>query len=325
MRLPGRLRRCGRGIPATHLFLVLLLSMASFPTLAGPTLPSPEQDRAVYFELDGPKGPGVLDPGKPVRLAVYYTRAHGGKDRIVAIFEGKPFVRRLVPMTAEPDRTAFRSSVTLEPSTRGFISPREKALRVNVTFARLHAMQLTPFMTRSVYVTMRPPREIRALSTATLDEAKQRPPDDRLPDLRRAGGSATDEEPDSIAEQDLIAGSLHSEEQAYWQHISHLISRSWSGPLRSSGRMKPKGMVTVRFRLHANGEAQLVQVERSSGILELDEAGMEAILNAHPFPPIPSPLSHDWVNMHVELSRSAPTVARSLPPASPLDRPEGSR
>ncbi len=317
MRLPGRFQSC--------LLLMLLMSIPAFPTLAGPTSTSSERGRAVYFELDGPGGTGVVDPGKPVHLSVYIRGASGGGDPIVAIFEGKPFVRRLVPMAPQPDPNTFHSSVTLEPEVTGFISQGEKALRVNVIFARRHGMRLTRFMTRSVYVTMRLPREVMNLSAAPSSETTQKPPGEFWPDLSGGGGPAKDEARDSFSEEDLIAGSVQTEGQGYWQQISNRISRSWNKPLGSFSRKKPKGVVTVRFQLHANGEVQLVQVERSSGMPQLDDAGMKAILNAHPFPPFPANLPHEWVDMHVELGRSAPAVARDMHPASPLDRPAGSR
>ena len=317
MRLPGRFQ--------SYLLLMLVLSTPAFPTLAGPTSLSPERDRTVYFEFDGPGGAGVVDPGKPVRLSVYIRGASGGGDPIMAIFEGKPFVRRLVPMSPQPDPSTLHSSVTLEPDVRGFISQGEKALRVNVIFARRHGMRLTRFMTRSVYVTMRLPREIRRLSAAPFSEATQKPPGVVWPDLSGVGGPAGDEARDGFSEEDLIAGSVQTEGQGYWHQISNRINRSWNTPLRSFSRKKPKGTVTVRFRLHANGEVQLVHVERSSGMPQLDDAGMKAILSAHPFPPFPPDLSHEWVDMHVELGRSSPAVAPGMHPASPLDRPAGSR
>ncbi len=315
MLLQGQFYRWRGELPACRLFLVLLLSTPAIPALAGPPSPSHEPERAVYFELDGPRGTGVLDPEKPVRLSVYLQGERGGMDHIVAIFEGGPFVRRLVPMRPEPGRQAFRSSVTLEPSVRGFVSTREKALRVNVILARRHGMRLTRFMSRTVYVTMRLPRKVSKLSTAPFSETKQNLPGAFWPDLSRVGGLGREEARDGISEQDLIVGSVQTRGQGYWRHISHLIGRSLREPLASSSRKKPEGTVLVRFRLHANGEVQLVQVERSSGIPRLDEAGMEAIISAHPFPPFPSNLSPanlstDWIDMHVELTQSAPRSGR---------------
>jgi TonB family protein len=65
---------------------------------------------------------------------------------------------------------------------------------------------------------------------------------------------------------------------------------------REIGRMPGIG-----FRLYANGEAQLIEVERSSGDVELDQAAVLAVVNAHPFPPFPPGTSDTHVDVHVEI------------------------
>lgn len=319
-------RWAGVGPAAQVVGLLLLLQ----PTLAGPSLSGLHPDRTVYFELESPGHTGALDPGKPVELSVFLTGGSSGQHPIVAIFEGEPFVRRLVPMTPEPESNRLRASVTLEPFLTGVVEPQERAFRVNVTFAHLRDMQLSRFLTRSVYLTMDVQVTDDPLSTVPFSKTEQ----DYLPRTMGRGGSIVGEEQGGITEQDLIPSALPARQQAYWHHLSHVISESWDGLLGSSvGRMQA-GTVEVRFRLHANGDAQLIQVERSSGIRELDEAGIQAILNTHPFPAFPSELDSDSVDMHVELNRSKGAVARALrsspsrrtqPSPSGLDRPRRGR
>ncbi len=313
--------------PAAQVFGLLLLLQ---PTLAEPSLSGLHPDRKVYFELESPGHTGALDPGKPVELSVFLTRGSSGQHPIVAIVEGEPFVRRLVPMTPDPESNWLRASVTLEPFLTGVVEPRERAFRVNVTFAHLRDMRLTRFLTRSVYLTMDVQVTDDQLSTAPFFKTER----DYLPGTMGRGGSIVGEEQGGITEQDLIPSPLPARQQAYWHHLNHLISQSWNGLLGSSVGRKQAGTVDVQFRLHANGDAQLIQVQRSSGIRELDEAGLQAILKAHPFPAFPSELDSDSVDMHVELNRSKGAVARALrsaasrrtqPGPSGLDRPRKGR
>lgn len=74
-----------------------------------------------------------------------------------------------------------------------------------------------------------------------------------------------------------------------------------------AGRHKDiRQMPGIGFRLYANGEAQLIEVERSSGDLDLDQAAVLAVVNAHPFPPFPPGTRDTHIDVHVEI----PSLAR---------------
>jgi protein TonB len=47
-----------------------------------------------------------------------------------------------------------------------------------------------------------------------------------------------------------------------------------------------QGSVTVRFRVRPDGHVEAVEVARSSGSRELDEASLETIRRAAPYPPL---------------------------------------
>jgi protein TonB len=47
-----------------------------------------------------------------------------------------------------------------------------------------------------------------------------------------------------------------------------------------------QGTVSVRFRVHADGQLERVELVRSSGSRVLDEASLETIRRAAPFPPV---------------------------------------
>ena len=320
----------GQGWPglavAARGFLFAVGLLVFLTILVSPLAHADKRNPSVRFDLDYPEARGALNPGEAFDLAVSLSGVARGKDSIVAIVEGEPFGRRLVPMLQDPGEKRFRCVVRLEPYLAGLVSPREKALRITVTFARLRGMRLTRFLTRTTYLTMTLPDNAAELNPESYREADREPITGVELERGVAPGLASDpqpsarpysaEEQNSITEQDLIVTPIRSREPAYWEHISHLVSRSWSGPAGHVSRKKAKGTVEVRFRLYANGEAQLIQVERSSGSRSVDEAGMQAILNAHPFPPFPVDVVYESVDLHVELTRSGRAVQRALRPAS---------
>ena len=106
----------------------------------------------------------ALSLGEAFDLAVSLSGVARGKDSIVAIVEGEPFGRRLVPMLQDPGEKRFRCVVRLEPYLAGLVSPREKALRITVTFARLRGMRLTRFLTRTTYLTLALPDKAAELN-----------------------------------------------------------------------------------------------------------------------------------------------------------------
>ncbi len=296
--MPGSVRRdLSRG-------RVLLSSLCSAFLIAGSAsaaTPTPEQaqKRSVHFELEDTEGSGVLSVGKTLALSVQLAGVPLGDDPVVAVFEGASFARRLVPLTPDPGSDSLRASVTLEPYPLGPTSVQPKYLRIHVVFARLREMRLDRFLTRTLYITIGQPQA--APEPVSLPQRDQTDngntglqPDEAQPDVV----PVLDE---GITEEDLLPLPVPGQAEAYWREVSRLISGSWSQGIRQRGQARLKQAVRVRFRLHANGEAQLIQVERSSGKREVDEAGLQAIVNAHPFPPFPSDLDHSSIEVHVRM------------------------
>ena len=94
----------------------------------------------------------------------------------------------------------------------------------------------------------------------------------------------------AVAEEDLVPFASPVEGKAYWQQVSHLISRSWARQVRGIRRAPSSETVKVRFKMFPNGRAQLIEIEKGSGAREIDEAGIYAVVNAQPFLPFPSEL-----------------------------------
>jgi TonB family protein len=74
--------------------------------------------------------------------------------------------------------------------------------------------------------------------------------------------------------------------------------------------------VKVRFKLYSNGRAQLVEIEKGSGAREIDEAGIHTIVNAQPFPPFPSELGEDAVDVHVRMRSGLRPKKRDVQPVT---------
>lgn len=294
--------------------LCLTLILAGSASAATPPSEQP-QKRSVHFELEDTEGNGVLPLGKALALSVQLTGVPAGDDPVVAVFEGASFARRLVPLTPDSDSDSLRTSVTLEPYPLGPTSVQPKYLRIHVVFARLREMKLARFLTHTLYVTIGQPQA--APEPVSLPQRDQTDngnmglqPDEAQPDV----APVLDED---ITEEDLLPLPIPGQAQDYWQEVSRLISGSWSQGIGQRGQARLKQAVRVRFRLHANGEAQLIQVERSSGAREVDEAGMRAIVNAHPFPPFPSDLDHSFVEVHVRMRAGFRDSIRNAQPAPP--------
>jgi len=273
------------------------------------------QKRSVDFELEDTEGNGVLPLGKALALSVQLNDVPAGDDPVVAVFEGSSFARRLVPLTPDPESDSLRASVTLEPYPLGPTSVQPKYLRIHVVFARLREMKLDRFLTRTLYVTTRQTQA--APEPVSLTQSNQ-------PDNADIGLPLDEAQPDAapvliegITEEDLLPFPVPGQAQAYWREVSRLISGRWGQGIGQRDQARPKQAVRVRFRLHANGEAQLIQVERSSGTREVDEAGMRAIVNAHPFPPFPADLDHSFVEVHVRMRAGFRDSIRNAQPAPP--------
>lgn len=104
-----------------------------------------------------------------------------------------------------------------------------------------------------------------------------------------------------VEEEELVVNGGLPQQEGYWKMLQGLIHKGMpDGAATRRGREIGR-MPGIGFRLYANGEAQLIEVERSSGDLELDQAAVLAVVNAHPFPPFPPGTSDTHVDVHVEI------------------------
>jgi protein TonB len=64
--------------------------------------------------------------------------------------------------------------------------------------------------------------------------------------------------------------------------------RSKLARVARSVRAKGRGEVVVAFAVGSNGGVRSARVTRSSGVASVDQAALQAIRKASPFPPIPA-------------------------------------
>ncbi len=84
---------------------------------------------------------------------------------------------------------------------------------------------------------------------------------------------------------------------SYMQHIKDKIENVWIYP--EDARMNnQQGQLLILFSIDKNGNLAKVQLIRSSGYASLDNAAIEAVKEAAPFPPLPKRLHIDKLNIY---------------------------
>ena len=282
--------------------------------------PAPKPSLTVI--LENALETGVVQFGEELPLAV--TLANGPKSNasLVTVVESLAFDKAMVTMEQTETPGEWKAAITIQPKPVGYTSVRPKAVRLRVTVSRVRDNTLKRILARTVYLTMvhepTKPQEKESEDEALEAPANEMPLDEVQPDVPPVANVL-------IAEEDLRPLPETKRERLYWKEITRLISRSWSHRMRfARGVSDARETVRVRFRMHTNGNAQLIQLERSSGVREVDEAGLLAIVQAHPFPPIPGHINEDYVDVHVRMRTGARPAAavQQNPPAPAAAAPQ---
>jgi TonB family protein len=274
-----------------------------FPVLAAPAHASSSSQTAkrwAQFEMNQAESMEEPQPGRPVTLTIVLGGPTMGRTPVVATCESIAFQTRTI--TLEPDTaesTVLKGTVTLDPIVMSRTTVPPRAARVQVTFARSRQDTLEPFMRRIVYVTMGPLEPAKEKSEPPPVRPEESQGEDFI--LDKAKAAVEPVSTGAVSEEDLVPFASPEEGQAYWQQVSHLISRSWARQIRGLRRTPSSDTVKVRFKLLQNGRAQLIEIEKGSGAREIDEAGIYAVINAQPFLPFPSELEEGAVDVHVRM------------------------
>ena len=271
---------------------------ASSPQTASSSGPT---KRWAQFELSQAESMGDSQTGKPVMLTIFLGGVIPGNTPVVATCESIAFQAQTVTLEPDEESMALKGTVTLEPILMSRTTVPPRAARVQVTFARSRQDKLERFMQRVVYVTM--DRSEPANENESSESPPVRPEESQYEDviLDEVQSGVEPVATGTVAEEDLVPFASPGEGKAYWQQVSHLISRSWARQVRGIRHRPSSETVKVRFKMLPNGRAQLIEIEKGSGAREIDEAGIYAVVNAQPFLPFPSELGEDAVDVHVRM------------------------
>lgn len=263
------------------------------------TTSSAPTKRWAQFALSQAESMGDPQTGKPVTLMIALGGVPASSTPVVAICESIVFQAQTVTLEPDAELMVLKGKVTLEPILMSRTSVPLRAARVRVTFARPRQGKLQPFMRRVVYVTMGPLEPVKEDSESPPVRSEESQSGDVI--LDEVQPAVEPVSTGALAEEDLVPFASPGEGKAYWQHVSHLISRSWARQIRGIRRTPSGETVMVRFKMFPNGRAQLIEIEKGSGAREIDEAGIYAVVNAQPFLPFPSELEGDAVDVHVRM------------------------
>lgn len=285
----------------------------------GFALPGLAVERSVRLEAFADEESGSSPEGRRVSVTVYLSgqrgqeREKGIEADVVALFASPGMPRALVPMTPGPRPGELEATTKLEvpPAVWSAVPP---TLRIEVGFARVRGMRLDYLLRRTLSVRLdqglsakpRPslPSPSASLSAGTPDGlggplggAEPAGPIDSRAGLARAV------EDHALTEIDLLAAAPASEKAgpgAYWQEMNRRLSHHWGRRQVKVAHDKVRRNPRVGFRLYANGSAEAIRLERSSGSQQVDDAGLQSVVATQPFAPFPPALAEPYVDVHVD-------------------------
>ncbi len=295
--------------------LVLLFCLAAVPALAGAASSSPNTGAAkrwAQFELVNTEADGTVQAGKDLVLGLTLGGIPAGTESVMAIIESPGFQSQTVSLSEDEVPAVYQGTAILEPNSvlksRTTVLP--KAVRVRVTFARAKITGLEEYLKRDVYVTLGdPPAEEEEAEPAAAGEGENAEQDSAAAQKAIEHVLTVNA---TIPEEDLLPLPAPGESKAYWKQVGDLISRNWARHVRAIRRAPSGEVVRVKFRMYASGVAQLIQIERGSGARDINEAGLQAIIHAHPFPPVPADLGGEAVDVHVRMRTGAKVAAQDV-------------
>ncbi len=260
------------------------------------------------IEIQAPDARGSLPTGSSLTLFLHVSEGSPTQpESLVAIVEGPSLPKRLYPLVPDAQSGDLSTTVEVEVAPPGSIGEPPKAIPVSVMIARIRGMELAHIGKQTVYVTLGAP-------TTTGNVSLAGPPSESVPARPRGRPAGFRSEPtaqtalaqESIREETLVHPSPLHGSHAYWKRVNDLIGLSLRERMPARPPSRARRNPAVRFRLFANGEAQLIQLERSSEDPRVDEAAMLAIIDAHPFPPFPEDAADPYRDVHVVLPVLAP-------------------
>lgn len=283
-----------------------LLSLVPSARAAGDVVGTTAQDGwHLTFDLNEPPGQTGSAATWQAALTLSLSGARPVREEIVAIVEGTLFRRVMIPM--ESDRETGSRQLTLPVHASS--NPPLSVHRIDIVFARLRGMKAIPFLKRSVYLTAGPWPERKAAARTEEPPVPAgsetiRPPEPASPDPNPPPGKerppVAPVQEAAVRETDLTPPAPKSF-QDYWQDVQQRITMQF-GQEMATRASAPARKPRIGFRLHWNGLAQIVFLERSSGNPQTDRAGLESVVQAQPFPEFPPSMADAHVDVHVDFA-----------------------
>ncbi|MDR4481364.1 MAG: energy transducer TonB [Nitrospira sp.] len=252
------------------------------------------KDVHIEVSADSLFGSLPINRGLTVSVEIPESPVRRG-ERLVAVFETPTSAPYTVPLEIDHARHHYAATVDLGRLS-GTLGTPPKATTLQILIGRQQDLHVEPLVERTVIVTIAIPgyadhRSSPADLSAHLTDDSER--GRRPTDLAVLDGR--------LEEEELLENGRLPRQEGYWKMLQRLIGKRMldERPTRRNGEVGH--MPGIGFRLYANGEAQLIEVERSSGDRELDQAAVLAVVNAHPFPPFPPGTRDTQVEVHVDI------------------------
>ncbi|MBS0171861.1 MAG: cell envelope integrity protein TolA [Nitrospira sp.] len=273
---------------------LLALAGATAPAQGSTVLLAPQD---LQIELPADSLFGALPVNRRLTVFIHVPNAPAWDNiPLAARFEISDTAPYLVPMDMDLDRQGYSATVDLGrlPITMG--TP-PKATPIHIVIGRPRGEQLEPLLRRTIIITIAMPgyadhhRGPADLSRQLTDGPRH--PQHTATDLALLEGR--------LEEEELVGTRTLAKQDGYWKMLQSLIRQRLQAPGGRRDTTPSRRGPGIGFRLYANGEAQLIEVERSSGDLTLDGAALLAVVNAHPFPPFPPGIPDRYMDVHVEV------------------------
>ncbi len=277
------------------------------------------EEQWVTFDFAGSNVSGNLQLGQPLELSMTLGGVAPDPMPFVAICESAHFESQIVTFKPDPASPVpvMKATTTLSPVTHDQLSPGQKVFRLHVTFARSTETKFERVMTRIVYLTLgdtKPAGEEQTSLTTKQDQPSER---DLAADQAEPTLDAIPLGNDQLMEEDLLPPRSAQPTPAYWRQVRDLLNRSWNRTVLTMPHSSPQQTVHVQFRLYPGGKAQLMQVADGSGVAEIDQAGIQAIADAQPFPPFPMGVGNKPIEIQVQLQTGAKAGVRDFRTGAP--------
>lgn len=234
-----------------------------------------------------------------VPITIELSREPTDSDQVFLILERTFPGHLVVPMQPAATSGSWKITVLLDPAASRS-AKRPQGYRIDASFARMQGTRLTRFLKRSVYITTgmgddpctSAQAERRSLSVSGAGFFS--------PDEVQAASPAVREE--AVRETHLAGHHIPEGGAAYWWGVKERIAERWKRQQNRRGVRAPVGSAPqVHFRLYANGLAQAVYVQQSSGRRRVDDAALASVVESLPLPPFPPSLGRCYMDVRIDL------------------------